>query len=111
MKKRMLSVMIGIAMLLTCIVGVPVSAEEATFCVGDYIIIGTYNNQPILWRYVADDDNGRGAGERSETERLICVKPKSKHNLAFSTSPSPAVTPLLTHRRGFPCRTLKALLR
>ena len=27
--------------------------------IGDYIQLGKYNDEPILWRYVADDENGK----------------------------------------------------
>ena len=27
--------------------------------IGDYFILGKYNEEPIAWRYVADDENGK----------------------------------------------------
>ena len=27
--------------------------------IGDYVIVGNYNEAPIIWRYSADDDNGK----------------------------------------------------
>ena len=27
--------------------------------IGDYFILGKYNEEPIVWRYVADDENGK----------------------------------------------------
>ena len=38
---------------------VQVSASGDTFNIGDYIIVGKYNNMPIVWRYSADDNNGK----------------------------------------------------
>lgn len=38
---------------------------------GDYFILGKYNNEPILWRYMADDKNGK----LIISDRILCIKP------------------------------------
>jgi hypothetical protein len=36
-----------------------VVSASADFQIGDYFIIGQYNNTPILWRYAVDDQEGK----------------------------------------------------
>ena len=55
MKKRLVSLLIVIAMLCAFI---PVIASAATINIGDYVQMGTYYGQPILWRCVDIDENG-----------------------------------------------------
>ena len=38
---------------------------------GDYFILGKYNNEPIVWRYVADDGNGK----LIVSDKILCIKP------------------------------------
>lgn len=44
---------------------------ESSFKMGDYIQLGKYNDEPILWRYVADDDNGK----LILSDEVLCEKP------------------------------------
>ena len=55
----MLSVLFSAVMLLTLTVMPAVAADtETNIKIGDYIRLGTYNNESVLWRCVAADDNG-----------------------------------------------------
>ena len=38
---------------------ITVNAEPIDFSIGTYLQMGKYNNEPILWRYMADDENGK----------------------------------------------------
>ena len=40
------------------------------FNVGDYFIIGQYNDAPILWRYIDDDENGK----LLISDKVLCFK-------------------------------------
>ncbi len=39
--------------------------------IGEYFILGKYNNEPIVWRYVADDGNGK----LIVSDKVLCNKP------------------------------------
>ena len=39
--------------------------------IGDYFILGKYNEEPIVWRYVADDGNGK----LIVSDKILCIKP------------------------------------
>ena len=39
--------------------------------IGDYFILGKYNEEPIVWRYVADDENGK----LIVSDKVLCNKP------------------------------------
>lgn len=43
---------------------------------GDYFTLGKYNNEPILWRYVADDENGK----LIVSAKVLCNKPFGETN-------------------------------
>ena len=43
---------------------------------GDYFTLGKYNNEPILWRYVANDENGK----LIVSDKVLCNKPFGKTN-------------------------------
>ena len=43
---------------------------------GDYFILGKYNDEPIVWRYVADDQNGK----LIVSDKILCFKPFGKNN-------------------------------
>ncbi len=47
-----------------------VSAEIIDFPIGTYIQMGKYNNEPILWRYMSDDENGK----LIVSDKIICFK-------------------------------------
>ena len=51
-------------------------ADSGKFAIGDYFIIGQYNEAPILWRYVADDDNGM----LIVSDKIICFKIFGKYS-------------------------------
>ena len=38
--------------------------------IGDYFILGKYNEEPIVWRYVADDENGK----LIVSDKILCLK-------------------------------------
>ena len=54
---------------------VVVAAEEAVSVqdlqIGDYFTLGEYNSEPIVWRYAADDDNGK----LIVSDKILCIKP------------------------------------
>ena len=54
---------------------VVVAAEEAVLVqdlqIGDYFTLGEYNGEPIVWRYAADDDNGK----LIVSDKILCIKP------------------------------------
>ena len=59
--KRILSLILSIVLMLS-LVNMPVNAESASeqsLKLGDYITLGCYNGEDIVWRYVADDENGK----------------------------------------------------
>ena len=58
-RKRILSVLLSAVILLSPTV-LPAKAADAktNIKIGDYIRLGAYNNESVLWRCVAVDDNG-----------------------------------------------------
>ena len=58
-RKRMLSVLLSATVLLSLTI-LPASAADTKINIktGDYIRLGTYNNESVLWRCVAVDGNG-----------------------------------------------------
>lgn len=47
-----------------------------TLELGDYFTLGKYNNEPILWRYMADDEKGK----LIVSDKIICLKPFGTDN-------------------------------
>ena len=82
MKKRVLSLMMAIS-LLCGLVSVPAHAA-ASIEIGDYIQMGTYYGQPILWRCVDIDENG----PLILSDKIICLKPFDAKTSANSTTGS-----------------------
>ena len=39
--------------------------------IGDYFTLGKYNDEPILWRYVVDDEHGK----LIVSDKILCIKP------------------------------------
>lgn len=60
MKKRVLCIALTLAMVFAIIPAMPVSPTQAstTINIGDYVQMGKYYNEPILWRCVDIDENG-----------------------------------------------------
>lgn len=49
--------------------------------IGDYFTLGEYNSEPIVWRYAADDDNGK----LIVSDKILCIKtPATYINLLCS---------------------------
>ncbi len=44
--------------------------------IGDYFILGKYNDEPIVWRYMADDENGK----LIVSDKILCLKPYGINN-------------------------------
>ncbi len=44
--------------------------------IGDYFILGKYNEEPIVWRYVADDESGKVI----VSDKILCLKPFGENN-------------------------------
>lgn len=55
--KRMLSLLLAVILVL-CPLQVMAADNKPTIKIGDYIQMGTYEGTPIVWRCVANDDNG-----------------------------------------------------
>ena len=47
-----------------------VETSNGELKIGDYILLGKYNDEPILWRYVVDDENGK----MFLSDKILCVK-------------------------------------
>ena len=58
-QRRMLSILLSAVMML-CMTVLPAKSADAkiNIKIGDYIRLGTYNNESVLWRCVNVDDNG-----------------------------------------------------
>ena len=63
---------------LSCGAIAPKKIELNTEClnVGDYIVLGRYGGENIVWRYVADDENGK----LMWSDEFICKKPFGESN-------------------------------
>ena len=77
--KKLLAYLLTIIMLFSCItvngqvVDNTVGEKEITVSqlkVGDYFTLGKYNDEPILWRYVADDEKGK----LIVSDKILCFK-------------------------------------
>lgn len=51
--------------------------------IGDYIILGQYNGQPVVWRYAADDEHGR----LMVSDKILCFKPFGDDNFWETSFP------------------------
>lgn len=67
MKKRIFSLVIVLTMLMSFI---PITASAATINIGDYVQMGTYYGEPILWRCVDIDENG----PLMLSDKILCIK-------------------------------------
>jgi putative cell wall-binding protein len=58
--KRLLSILLTMVMVFTIITVMPsaTSQASATINIGDYVQMGKYYDEPILWRCVDIDENG-----------------------------------------------------
>ena len=93
MKKRLLSLIITLAMMMSF---VPVTANASmNISIGQYVQMGTYYGEPILWRCVDIDENG----PLMLSDKILCIKAfdayYSKNNTTGSHSRS--------SRRQFGC--------
>ncbi|MCH5213161.1 MAG: S-layer homology domain-containing protein [Oscillospiraceae bacterium] len=68
-KKRMISIFSAAALIAT-MASVPTAFAQTELKVGDYVKIGSYKNQAILWRYAGDDENGK----LMVSKDIICFK-------------------------------------
>lgn len=80
--KQTLSLFITMAILCTFVPILPVSA--ATINIGDYVQMGTYYGQPILWRCVDIDANG----PLMLSDKIICLKPFDAETSSNTTTGS-----------------------
>ena len=78
--KRWISLVISIVMQMGAIAGMTAWAEEAQplavtsvqdMQIGEYFILGKYNEEPIVWRYMDEDENGK----LMVSDRILCEKP------------------------------------
>ncbi len=71
MKKKIISVILSVIMSISYIPASVCSAENRDIAVGDYISLGRYYDEPIIWRCVAIDDNG----PLMLSDKILCFKP------------------------------------
>jgi len=73
MNKRLICIILTLAMVITLIKVTPATTvkAEATINIGDYIQMGKYYDEPILWRCVDIDENG----PLMLSDRILCIKP------------------------------------
>lgn len=82
MKKRLLSLIITLAMMMSF---VPVTANASmNISIGQYVQMGTYYGEPILWRCVDIDENG----PLMLSDKIICLKPFDAETSSNSTTGS-----------------------
>ena len=67
MKKKIISLFMVVAMLAAML---PVIVSAANINIGDYVQMGTYYGQPILWRCVDIDENG----PLMLSDKILCLK-------------------------------------
>ena len=83
MRKRIFSALVCLSVLTAFIPALPVNAETE-IKIGDYIQMGTYYGEPILWRCMDIDENG----PLILSDKIICLKPFDAKTSANSTSGS-----------------------
>jgi len=74
MKKRLISIMLTLAMVITLVPVTPVTVVQAaatTIKIGDYVQMGKYYGEPILWRCVDIDANG----PLILADKILTIKP------------------------------------
>lgn len=72
MKRKVISIVLVICIILSFVNITTISASAATnISIGDYIQMGTYYGEPILWRCVDIDQNG----PLILSDKIICIKP------------------------------------
>ena len=108
MKKRIFSAIICLSVLTAFIPALPVNAETE-IQIGDYLEMGTYYGDPILWRCVAyekvtgvDEENGYSITDSTDTvteyedgylplmvsDKIICLKAFDANTSANSATGS-----------------------
>ena len=82
--KKLLAYLLTVIMLSSCVTGrgqdvdnVITKPEISQLEIGDYIQLGKYNDEPILWRYVADDQQGK----LIVSDKILCFKTFGRTNL------------------------------
>ena len=74
--KKIFILMVNLLLALSLVMGSAANGEAETASpadnlkIGDYITLGKYNGEPILWRYVADDENGK----LIVSDKILCEK-------------------------------------
>lgn len=69
MKKRLISLLAVLAMMVSLIPSAVVQAQM-NINIGDYVRMGTYYGKPILWRCVDKDENG----PLMLSDKILCIK-------------------------------------
>ena len=87
MKKRILSLTVILSLILTLFSAISLPASATSINIGDYVEMGTYYGQPILWRCVDIDENG----PLMLSDKILCLKAFD----AFGTNTSGS------HGRGY----------
>jgi hypothetical protein len=68
MMRKISAVLCAVTIVITAMIST--AFAENNLKIGDYIKLGSYNQQPILWRYVGDDENGK----LFVSKDIICFK-------------------------------------
>lgn len=75
MKRKVLSLFLALIMTVPFVSAMPAAADDEVTAndlqVGDYVQMGTYYGDPILWRCVDIDDNG----PLMLSDKILCLKP------------------------------------
>ena len=81
--KKLCTFIVNMILMVNLTLGMVVSAETETgmaaerLKIGDYFILGKYNEEPIVWRYAADDEHGK----LMVSEKILCEKPFGNETL------------------------------
>lgn len=59
MKKKLLALITAIVTTITSTIPIQATSAQQHLKIGDYVKIGIYNNTPMIFRYVGDDENGK----------------------------------------------------
>ena len=75
--KKLVAFIVNMILMVNLALGMAASAETETglaaerLKIGDYFILGKYNEEPIVWRYAADDEHGK----LMVSDKILCTKP------------------------------------
>lgn len=79
--KKIIGIILVFITILPCVFGSAMEINSVADAgtelkIGDYILLGEYYREPIVWRYVADDENGKLIW----SDKILCIKPFGENN-------------------------------